>query len=220
MNASVDTDIIIHLYSSKHESLLYNFFDNLYIYEYLVETELRKVSSKVYSKFLSDVNSKNVSIVTDIDLVKKGMKPIFDRYVSENEILFDQGELYAIALAKTLGLPTLLTDDTKEFGPHRMLVKELIEEVFPLTFYELLFLEFITGRITVNKLHSKFELINKVSMQNPMSFRSKILETVKRFSYTFGTDRDFEWINNYCKVCKIDYAVEVYKLEEYLRSNL
>ncbi len=68
------------------------------------------------------------------------------------------------------------------------------------------------------ELHNEFEIIIKASMKNyPMSFRSKILRTVRRFSYRFGTNRDFEWINDYCEAHKIDNAVKIYKMKWYLR---
>lgn len=56
-------------------------------------------------------------------------------YIEDYEYLFDDGELYTVALAKAMGIVIFLSDDTKEFGPHETLVKELIEDVIPFAFY-------------------------------------------------------------------------------------
>ncbi len=39
MDASIDTDIVIHLYSSGKEELTFHFFDQLYMHAYLYESE-------------------------------------------------------------------------------------------------------------------------------------------------------------------------------------
>lgn len=41
MRASLDTDIIIHLYKAGNKQLVYSLFDEVYAYEYLVEKELK-----------------------------------------------------------------------------------------------------------------------------------------------------------------------------------
>ncbi len=51
MNASLDTDIVIHLYKSRRKDLLFSHFDNLFIYEYLLETEMQSKSTEVYEEF-------------------------------------------------------------------------------------------------------------------------------------------------------------------------
>ena len=43
MKASLVTDVVIHLYRSGKKELL-SMFDSLYIHEYLVEEELKRVS--------------------------------------------------------------------------------------------------------------------------------------------------------------------------------
>lgn len=143
MDASLDTDIVIHLYKSNKRDLLWSFCDELYMHEYLLENELKRQSYSVHEQFMIDVQKGNINIITNSDLIGMGVKRLFDRYIEENDLLFDTGEVYAVALAKTMGIATFLSDDTKEFGPHDTLVRGLIEDVMPFAFYELLFLNYI-----------------------------------------------------------------------------
>ena len=128
MEASLDTDVIIHLYLSGQESLLLSFFDHLYVHEYLLENELKKKSRAVYDQVLIDVSKGRIKVIQNKELTDMGIRMLFDAFLQEYEILFDSGELHAIALAKAFGIAALVTDDTKEFGPHDLLVRELIQE--------------------------------------------------------------------------------------------
>ena len=42
MDASLDTDIVIHLYKSNKRDLLFSFCDKLYMHENLLENELKR----------------------------------------------------------------------------------------------------------------------------------------------------------------------------------
>lgn len=150
MNASIDTDVVIHLYLSDKQGLLFGNFEGLFMHEYLYENELKHKSIRVYEKFSLDVIEGRIKIVSNSDLNKMGVKRLFDDYLRDYEYLFDRGELYAVSLAKAVGLIALVSDDTKEFGPHQTLVRELIEDVIPFAFYELLFLRYLSGEFTVN----------------------------------------------------------------------
>ncbi len=128
--------------------------------------------------------------------------------------------MYAVSLAKAMGLFAFVSDDTKEFGPHETLVKELIEDVFPFAFYELLFLKYLSGKYNAEDMHREFiEVISKSMNERPMNFRSRMLRTVRRFSYKNGTKRDYDWINVYCKSNGIHYKEKMIVLRQYL-SNL
>ena len=158
-----------------------------------------------------------IEIVTNKDLASLGIKGIFEAYERENEYLFDSGELYAISLAKAMGIVAFISDDTKEFGPHETLVKELIEDVIPFAFYELLFLKYLASEVDVDKMHREFEEITSKSMPKyPMKFRSRMMRAARRFSFKNGTDRDYDWICGYCKEKEIDYKAKMIELKEYL----
>ncbi|NLK68018.1 MAG: hypothetical protein GX283_02505 [Clostridiaceae bacterium] len=122
MDASLDTDIIIHLYKSNKKELLFSSFDKLYIHEYLLRNEIQRKSNLVYEEVLFDVDNSRIEIIGNKELIKMGIKSLFENYKSEYYYLFDMGELYAIALAKAMGIAAFTSDDTKDFGPHDTLV--------------------------------------------------------------------------------------------------
>ncbi len=51
MNASIDTDVVIHLYLSNRQGLFFEIFDELYMHEFLYEEELKRKSISVYEKY-------------------------------------------------------------------------------------------------------------------------------------------------------------------------
>jgi hypothetical protein len=219
MDASIDTDIVIHLYKSEKRDLLFSSFDKLYIHEYLVEKEMKNKSYSVYTEFLLDVKSGKVEIITNKDLVSMGIKCLFDNYKNEYYYLFDQGELHAVALAKAMGIVAFTSDDTKEFGPHETLVKELIEDVIPFAFYELLFLKFLSSEMTIDEMYKSFEQVNLSSMsQRPLNFRSRMLSTVKRFTKKYGSERDLQWIDNFCIEKDVNLKNKMKELRLFLES--
>lgn len=208
MDASLDTDIVIHLYKSDKKDLLFLFFDKLYIHEYLLENEIKKKSTSVYEKVKVDIEKGHINVITNLDLVEMRVKR-----------LFDTGEQYGVALAKTMGLASFLSDDTKNFGPHETLVKELIKDVIPFTFYELLFLKYINTDMSSANLYKEFEEVNSKSIvEHPMNFRIRMLTTVRRFSIRYGTERDKKWINEFCKNRNINYNKKMLDLKKLLKN--
>ncbi len=217
MNASLDTDVVIHLYGSDKEGLIFHFFDQLYMHEYLYEQELKKKSLVDYQKVAADVESGRIVIVSNKDLINMGIQGLFQRYKREYDDLFDSGELYAVSLAKAMGLVAFVSDDTKEFGPHETLVKEFIEDVMPFAFYELLFLKFLSSEMELEEMHREFECVTTQTMhQYPMKFTSRMKKTVMRFSQKYGSARDFDWVSRYCQQQQIDYRDKMRRLKEYL----
>jgi hypothetical protein len=214
MNASLDTCIVIHLYKSDKRELLYSPFEKLYIYEFLLETELKNKDYDVYKKFLLDIEEGKVQVITNKDLINNGIKGLFENYIEQYNYLFDQGELYAVALAKAMGIATFASDDTKDKGPHETLVKEIIEDVIPFAFYELLFLKFLASEITIDEMYSDFEQVNLKSMrERPMNFKNRMLSTARRFTKKYGTERDLKWIDDYCLERKIDLKNKMKELK-------
>ena len=219
MDASLDKDIVIHLYKSEKKELIYSSFDKVYIYDFLLEKEMKRKSTSVYEEFKKDVEAGIVKVITNKDLIDMGIKKLFEDYKESNKYLFDQGELQAVALAKAMGIAAFVSDDTKDFGPHQSLVKELIEGVIPFAFYELLFLKYLSSEITLQELDRSFEQVNQSSMsQFPMSFRRKLSEVLKRFSAKYITERDKKWILEYCDKREINLNDKMLKLRDYLKA--
>ena len=219
MDASLDTDVIIHLYSCERQNLIFSSFDHLYIYEYLLERELKKKSRMIYDRLISDSALKQIQIVTSHDLVSMGVKNLFDSYLQDYKYLFDVGEMYAVALAKSLGIAALVSDDTKDYGPHDTLVKQLITDVIPFAFYELLFLKYLKSELSLHEMKSDFENVTLTSMPNhPMQFRPRITSVVRRFSKKAGTERDVDWMAQYCQDNAVDYRKKMLELQEFLNA--
>ncbi len=219
MNASLDTDIVIHLYKSGKKDLLFSYFDDLFIYEYLLETEMQSKSKEVYEEFKKDIGTGRIKLITNADLIKLGIKGLFEEYKESNKYLFDIGELHAIALAKAMGIVAFVSDDTKDDGPHQTLVKELIEGVMPFAFYELLLLRYLDSHISIKEMFDSFQEINVASMSShPMNFRSKISITVRRFSRKHGTKRDNDWLEAYCREKGIDLKAKMQELKAFIQS--
>ena len=211
MDASLDTDIVVHLYKSGKKELLFSFCNKLYMHWYLLENELKGKSYSVYQEVVDDTCNGSIKIVTGLDLARMGVKNLFNRYMEEYEFLFDTGEQYAVALAKTIGIAALLSDDTKRFGPHDMLVRGLVEGVIPFAFYELLFLKYIKTDMTPEEMLYEFEEVNANSMEkHPMNFRNRMLKTVRRFSKRFGEERDRRGLSEFCCNNGIDYGKKVF----------
>lgn len=215
MDVSLDTDIVIHLYSSRKEDLIFRSFEKVYMHEFLYTRELKVKSPKLFIQFSSDIAAGKVTIIKNTDLTQFGIRRLYDSYLKEYRDLFDQGEMHAVALAKTLGLAAFISDDTKEFGPHDLLVKESVEEVIPFAFYELLFLEYLHKNLGPENIHREFAQIVH-NMSYPMDFKQRMNRTVKRFSSKFGTRRDWDWICQYCQSSGIDYLMKMRQLKRYL----
>jgi hypothetical protein len=64
MDASLDTDVIIHLYTCEHQNLIFSSFDHLLYYEYLLERELKKKSRAIYDHLICDMTSNKIKVVT------------------------------------------------------------------------------------------------------------------------------------------------------------
>ena len=218
MDVSLDTDITIHLYNAGKEELLFKYFDKCYVHEFILEREIKYKSQDVYKQVKSEIESGKIILVTQKYLIDIKMKRYFENKRDEIEVLFDFGEANAIALASTLGIAALVTDDTKEFGPHDTLVKELVEDIIPFSFYELLFLDYLQSDDDFDGLQESFEWINRIAYpQHPMSFISRISRVVRRFNKN-GTERDRRWIENFCSSREIDYKSRMKKLLHHLRE--
>jgi len=217
MDVSLDTDIVIHLYKAGMKDTLFCYFDKLYIYEYLLDKEMKIKSIDVYNEFLKDIEAGKIILIDKKYLARVGMLKSFDDKLYDFKTLFDFGEANAVALASVLGIAALVTDDTKEYGPHDSLVKEIVENVIPFAFYELIFLNYIESKIDHNQLKENFDTVNITSFEKPMDFSGRISRVVRRFS-SKGTDRDISWMNDFCCRRSIDYKKKIRSLGAYLKT--
>jgi predicted nucleic acid-binding protein len=160
MDVSLDTDITIHLYEAGKEELLFKYFDKLYMHEFILEREIKNKSITVYNRIKGEIEEGRIIKVTQRYLIELGMKTTFENLLYEIKVLFDYGEANAVALAAALGISALVTDDTKDFGPHETLVREYIENIMPFAFYELLYLEYLQSDDDFNEFENSYDEIN------------------------------------------------------------
>jgi predicted nucleic acid-binding protein len=65
MDASLDTNVIIHLYKANLQTILFNRFKKLKVYEFIRNTELEKhAEQNVIDQFDLDVEDGKIEIVT------------------------------------------------------------------------------------------------------------------------------------------------------------
>ncbi|HBW35179.1 MAG TPA: hypothetical protein DEF89_07435 [Desulfosporosinus sp.] len=221
MDASLDTNVIIHLYNADFQDLLFNRFEKLKVYEFIRTQELKKhADPEVLEIFDKDVQSGKIELVTDAYLREIGMFKIFLSHVKETSILFegsDLGEVYAISMAKTLGCISLVTDDIKECGPHYTLMRILDSDVLPFAFYELLFLDYLEQRLTELEVLEYFNRICDLS-QLKMDSKSKLKSFIKRFWSDPYTESEKEWMKYFCEENGINAKIRMRKLSGFLQK--
>lgn len=221
MEASLDTNVIIHLYKANFQGVLYNRFEKLKVYEFIRTQELNKhADPKILELFDQDVVSGKIECVTDTYLRKIGMYSIFKSHVKEMRILFeggDLGEVYAISLAKTLGCISLVTDDIKERGPHYTFMRIPDSEVIPFAFYELLFLDYLEARVTEQVLIDDFYRISDLSKLG-MDFTSKLKSFIRRFWRDPYSESEKQWMKAFCVDNEINAKERIHKLTRFLQK--
>ena len=226
MDASLDTCILINLYSSGSEELLFEFFDELYFFEELHEKELKKVNIPIYNKIKKEIENGRIKLITIKNLIEINMKSEYEDNLLTYKALLDDGEWKGIALAATLGHEAFLTDDIKEFGPHYTLRIETVDEIMPFAFYELLYLKFLCGKIDAKSMHEKYDdICKRISWPikskhdlNRTSFEISMGRVGRRFSKRFGSERDVDWKSQFCEVRNINFKNKDQELYQYMQS--
>ena len=183
MRASLDTNVIIHLYRPDLQNMLFDFFeDGVFIYEQIRNIELENHGRDILKKVDVDIACGKIEIYTDERLKKQSVFKIFQINVKENRNLYgkgDLGEVYAISLAQTIGAYALVTGDTKQGGPYMSLL-QLDYDIMPFTFSDILILRYLLGNANEFQTIEDFERINRLSGLN-WSFKSQIIKFIKRF---------------------------------------
>lgn len=196
MRASLDTNVIIHLYRAGLQNILFDLFvDGVFIYEQIHDVELDHHGRDVLGKVDADIESGKIEVYTDQNLKDMAVYKIFESNVNENRWLYgtgDLGEVYAISLAQTLGAYSLVTDDTKQGGPYMSLL-QYEDDIMPFTFADVLILRYLIGLVDENRTVKDFDAINAASNLN-WSFRSQLTKFIKRFYKDPYRKEDTEWI--------------------------
>lgn len=219
MDASLDTNVIIHLYNANLQDVLFNRFEKLKVYDFIRNQELKKhAQPEILDLFDKDIESGKIELITDSYLREIGMYNIFQTHVKDIRILYDGGDLgevYAISMAKTLGCISLVTDDIKEYGPHYTLMRIEDSEVMPFAFYELLFLDFLEKRLTEAELLARFRKICDSSGLT-MNCTSKLKTFIRRFWSSPYSESEREWMEDFCEDNGINAKNRIQQLHYFL----
>lgn len=179
---------------------------------------IKHADPETLESFDKDVKSGKIELVKDAYLREIGMFAIFQLHVKELRILFEGsalGEVFAIAMAKTLGCMCLVTDDIKELGPHYTLMRIPNSEVMPFAFYEILCLDYLEERLTEQELLDTFNRISDVSSLD-MNFKRKLKLFIRRFWYDPYSDSEKEWMKAFCEENGIHAKQRIQKLTHFL----
>ena len=212
MKASLDTNVIIHLYKAGLQRVLFDVFDEgVFIYEQIRSVELENHGRDVLEMVDADIASGKIEIYTDQKLKDQAVYKIFENNFKENRLLYgigDLGEVYAISLAQTLGAYSLVTDDTKQGGPYMSLL-QFEDGVMPFTFADVLILRYLMGITDTSQTVKDFDAVNKAADLD-WAFRSQLSRFIRRFLMDPYREEDTAWIREFGK----KYGI---KLEEKLR---
>ncbi len=175
---------------------------------------------EIIDLFDKDVADGKIELVTDKYLKSIEMYPMFLQHVKDHRILFDGGDLgevYAIAMAKTLGCICLVTDDIKERGPHYTLMRIPDSEVVPFAFFEVLFLDFLEGKMSEKDLTEAFSSVCDISGL-VWNMQSKLKGFIKRFWKDPYSESEKAWMSGFCKNKGIDAKARIQKLLIYINK--
>ena len=213
MRASLDTNVIIHLYKAGLQSVLFDVFDEgVFIYEQIRSVELENHGQDVLEDVDADIASGKIEIYTDKKLKDLAVYKIFENNFKENRLLYgigDLGEVYAISLAQTIGAYSLVTDDIKHGGPYMSLL-QFEDDVMPFTFADVLILRYLMGITDASQTVRDFDAVNKAADLD-WTFRSQLSRFIRRFLKDPYREEDIAWIRE----LKKKYSI---KLEEKLRT--
>lgn len=218
MRASLDTNVLIHLYRAGLQRILFEFFeDGVFIYEQIRTVELEHHGQDVLSLIDQDIEGGKIQLYTDANLKELGIHKIFAYHVKENRDLYspkDLGEVYAISLAQTLGAYSLVTDDIKQGGPYMSLL-QFEDAIIPFTFVDLLILRFLMGHTDAEKTLGDFETVNVASHLN-WTFKRHFSKFIQRFWKEPYKKSDRVWMDDLVSEYQIDIKEKLRTLRNLL----
>lgn len=198
MKASLDTNVMIHFYRANLQEILFDFFeDGLIIYEQIRMVELEHHAKELLNSIDADIESGRIEIYTDLKLKEQAVYRMFQIHVKENRMLYgtgDLGEVYAISLAQTLGVYSLVTDDIKQGGPYMSLL-QFEDEIMPFTFADVLILRYLFDGADAEQTVKDFKEINDASELN-WSLKSQLVKFINRFWSDPYREEDKMWMKD------------------------
>lgn len=223
MNASLDTNTIIHFYRAGCQNILFEYFDSIYLCDQVYLIELNNHGQDILSNVNLDIQAGNLELFSQEKMASKGILQLFKEHTKDQEILYnlgDKGEAHAIALAKTLGACCLVTDDTKIGGPYKSLL-QFEDEVMPFTFAEVIILYYIFGTIDASQAISYFNKINTTSTMN-WDFESQLKKFLRRFGIGKKNeykDENAKWFDEKLNKQQVNLKNKLQDLQQFLKIN-
>jgi hypothetical protein len=222
MDASLDTNVIMHLYKANLQSVLFNRFQKVKVYEFIRNHEMQNhAEPETIDLFDKDVEAGKIELISNDYLKSIGMYNVFLQHVKDLRILFnggDLGEVYAISMAKTLGCICLVTDDIKERGPHYTLMRIPDSDVKPFSFYEILFFDYLEAKLNEEELMNHFNTICELS-DLTWDCSSKLKEFMRRFAVGKYSESEKEWFKDYCQANQINARERIERMIAFLNKN-
>lgn len=219
MIASLDTNAIIHFYRAGLQNILFEIFeDGVIIYEQIRKIELKNHGMDILELVDADIASGKIQMFTMEKLRELSVHRIFEKYVSDNKLIFkpgDMGEVYAISLAQTMGVYSLVTDDIKQGGPYMSLL-QFNDEIMPFTFAEVLILRFLFGYADAKQTIEDFNLINDKS-ELKWTFKSQMKKFIKRFWNEPYRSEDRKWIDKIVSKMNISVKAKFRELQALIK---
>lgn len=221
-SASLDTNILIHLWKAENEDMLGKMFDKAYVYQWLLDVELRHhAEESLIGRIFDAMDTGFLEPVDDRALKELGLYTAFRKAYEDIAMFFsgpDTGEGYAIALAKAFDIPAVVTDDTKKDGP-KWYLNLRAQKPFGFSSDEVLLISFLKGDITEAEYVQKFRSINEI---NGLNWRPKVC--VDRFERRFfgemvgapGSLRDHRWIDDFARVYQVNIGARLRSLRSCL----
>lgn len=201
MRASLDTNVIIHLYRAGQQEMLFQFFsDGVFIYEQIRKVELENHGMDFLEKIDKDIANGKMRMYTNDQLRELGVFKLFLGYVKDNKLLYnpgDMGEVYAISLAQTLGAYSLVTDDTKQGGPYMSLLQFPDNEIMPFTYVDVIILRYLNDDIDARSAVACFNRINE-SSELGWSLKNHLGKFIKRFWSDPYQETERKWMKDFC----------------------
>ena len=206
MRGSLDTNVIIHFYRAGLQNILFDFFeDGVFIYEQIRNIELEHHGKDILDVVDMDIASGKLELYTDEKLKAQSVFRLFELNVNDNRLLYgagDLGEIFAISLAQTIGVYSLVTDDIKQGGPYMSLL-QLEYDVMPFNFADILILRYLMGTVDEIETVRDFNAINCAS-DLKWTYKSQIEKFIKLFWRYQYKDEDKYWMQKLVRDNKIE----------------
>ena len=154
-----DTDILIHLYETDLLDVIENLFEEIYVPRKIMQ-ELQKKNKEVATLVRKRHNAGEKFINTEDKKFEKQNAQAMKKAREYNDHI-DDGEAHCIAYSYVLGIPIVISNNSREF-------KFIEEYVIPLNFPRILYIAEIKGILTSTEANTRFTTINQ-NMSRPSS---------------------------------------------------